>query len=402
MNQSYIDQAQTLGGTTGITGGSVYFRNGVPVITPYNGNVLAPGASTTITFTGHKSGTNWTPSISSVDGIAGSTAPLPSDGIDHIARAAATGALSLMVLQENSRAALSNSIYDFLLLDSHIYKVATDGSQIIFDSAAPGYSQISPDAMSALAAAQTDPSVASYLVTGLLSCFGDSDGHQVYGFNAAGLRGWSYTKTAQNMSINALGVNWQTNGTDNINRVGAFLNNAEQVTLTQTVNANSEDDLFGMLAMIEYSKFEAQGTGMWNKYSHLAQFPCSPFNGPGASTNPHLMISVNGRTYKSRDQIMSTQCPYSNKCSSIAVIDPVAYASAGQLYDTNSNLVGPSNDPFQLDPNVLTGYNPDHKGQWARDPAGNWGQFSVPWFSNGRYWYKWNECPSGVFKASGC
>jgi len=397
MNQSTVFQALQYGGVTGITNGSVYFNQGHAIFTPYNGQTLAAHSNVQVKFVGAITGTNYTPTIVSVDGVAGSSVTMWNDGIDHTARAAATAALNIIVDFEATRTTMNQ--YDAILLDSHIYTVSSDGSQIIFDPAYPQYSLMPATAISDLAVAQMDPSVASYLVSGLLSCFGDDGGSNIYAFRSAALKGWSYTTTPQNVTINAAG--WTPSGTDNVYRVGSFANGQEQITLKLTVNANSEDHYFGMVYVLPYDIYEGSG-GMWNKFHNANAFPCSPFNGPGGPANPYLIISVNGASVGARQQISNNDCPAINNCTATAVIDPVAYASSGQFYNSSGNLVGPSSNPFSLDPKTLTAYNPDHKGQWAQDPAGNWGQFSVQVFSNGRYWYQWRECAGGVFNANGC
>jgi hypothetical protein len=395
LNQSNINQSPSYGGVTSITNGEVVYNNGRAILTPTAGATLAAGSSIRVTFPGNKTGSNFAPTIASVDGIAGSFAPLTNDGIDHIARAGATGALNVMTGWEMGRTI--NTLQDFGLLDSHSYLVSSDGTQIVFDPQGPAAWNATPESISALAATQMDPSVASYLVTGLLSCFADASSTYTYGFNAAALRGWSYTTTAQNITLGA------TSGTNNINRVGANVNGAEHITLVETVNSGSDDQYFGLVASILYDKLDSNSGGPeFTKYHSGNSIPCSPFNGPGGASNPFLIMSVNGNAVGARQQLSTLDCPYVNHCTSTAIVDPVAYASPGQFYNTNSNLIGASTNPFAIEPNVAVAYNPDHQGQWAQDVSGNWGQFSKKTFSGGLYWYKWNMCAGGTFNSNGC
>jgi hypothetical protein len=386
------------GGTAGVTNGSVYYNNGLAILTPANGQTLPAGASTSVTFTASSSNTNWWPTIETVDGVSGTSAPMWNDGIDHVSRAVATAALNTMVSFESNRTTWDG--WDDALLDSYMYAVSSDGSQIVFDPSSAEYSSIPADAAAVLAAAQMDPSVASYLVAGLLSCFGDANGAYVYGFDAAALRGWSFTTTPENLTVNAPQIYWGK-GTDNIYRVGVNVNGAEQIQLKETVNPNSEDIWFGLVKGLSYTGYTGFTT-LKGKFHGSSSATCTPFNGPGGSANPYLVITVNGSPVSARSMQGAIDCPYSANCISTAVIDPVGYATAGQIYSSNGNLIGPSNNPFALDPNTLTAYSPDHQGQWAQDPAGNWGQFSVKVFSNGRYWYQWRECAGGRFNANGC
>jgi len=197
LNQSNISQNPSYGGVTGIINGEAVYNNGLAILTPANGATLGPGASTQVTFTGTITGGNWTPTIANVDGVAGSFAPVTNNGVDNVARSVATAALNVITGWEAGRT--TTTLTDFPLLDSHSYVVS--GTQIVFDTySVAGY--LAPaSAVTALAAAQTDPATASYLVSGLLSCFADASSVYTYAFNGAALRGWSYTTTGQNITL---------------------------------------------------------------------------------------------------------------------------------------------------------------------------------------------------------
>jgi hypothetical protein len=398
LNQSNIGQNPSYGGVAGIINGEVVYNNGLAVVTPTGpegegeaGATLSAGASTQVSFTGTITGSNWTPTIAEVDGVAGSFAPVLNNGIDNIAQAVATAALNVITGWEAGRT--TNTLADFPLLDSHSYVVS--GTQIVFDTNSVAGSIAPAAAVSALASAQADPATASYLVSGLLSCFADASSQYTYAFNGAALRGWSYTTTGQNVTVGT------TKGTDNIYRVGSNVNGAEQIALTETVNSGSEDYNFGLVSTILYDTID-NNPPVYAKYHSGNGFPCSPFNGPGGSANPYLVISVNGNSVGARQQLPTDICPSANHCTSTAVLDPVAYASPGQFYDANGNLLGPPTNPFALAPNVVLGYNPDHQGQWSQDVSGNWGEFSKKTFSGGAYWYKWSMCAGGAYSSNGC
>jgi hypothetical protein len=388
LNGASIQNSPQYGGVIGVSGGSVYYSGGLAIFTPVNGYTLPSGGTATVTFT-LIGGSNV--SIDSTDGISGTFAPVPNDGVDHVAHAVATSALNVVEAFEKGRTVVDQ--YDYYLLDSHLYTVSSDGSQLVFDPNAPGYSSIPQTAFSALATAQLDPSVAEYLVAGELSCLTDTSAWEVWGFNGAALRNWSYTTSQQTMNI---GV-WGSSATDTIQRVGANVGGSERITLTETV-ASGTNNSFGLIQSIDYGNYEPVATGLWNnKYHGSNKIPCSPFNGPGGSPmaqgNPYLVLNVSGiGQIGAREQLAPKQCPVQNNCTSTAVIDPTAYASPGQFYDTTGNLVGPQGNPFLLEPNVVFGFNPDHTSQYAQDSYGNVGMFYKRQFVNGSYWYKWVQC----------
>jgi hypothetical protein len=391
LNESNINQSPSYGGVTSIINGEVVYNNGLAILAPTGSNTLGAGTSIQVSFTGNITGSNWTPTIANVDGVAGSFAPVTNDGVDNIARSVATAALNVVTGWEAGRT--TTTLTDFPLLDSHSYVVS--GTQIVFDTNSIAGSLAPATAVSALASAQTDPGTASYLVSGLLSCFADASSQYTYAFNGAALRGWSYTTTGQNVTVGT------TSGTNNIYRVGSNVNGAEHIALTETVNSGSQDNNFGLVSTILYDSIDTNPP-VYAKYHSGNGFPCSPFNGPGGSANPYLVVSVNGSSVGARQQLPTVICPYANHCTSTAVLDPVAYASPGQFYDTNGNLLGPSTNPFALAPNVALAYNPDHQGQWSQDVSSNWGEFSKKTFSGGSYWYKWSMCAGGVYSPNGC
>jgi hypothetical protein len=396
MNQSTLWQTAPHGGTQGVQNGSVYMMNGLAVFTPgQNGGAISPGSSISVSFQGVKTNSsNWQPTIASVDGIAGSVAPQPSDSIDHISRAAATAAISIAEAYESNKPSNNGdplyNAYDFLLLDSHAYMLSSDGSQIVFDPSAPGYNFIPTAAVAALAASQTHPSVAAYLTAGLQSCLSDTNSSWVWGFNAPALRGWSYTTTPQNITTNAMSSNFQANGTDQITRVGSVVGSTEQISLSETVTSGW-DNYFGLVMTLGYGAYSSTTP---SKFTGNQSDPCTPFNGPGGGTstqgNPYFLIKVNGQTVSARQQLSAQQCSTTSNCTSTALLDPVLYADAGQFYDNSGNLIGPKTNPFSLDP-TTSNANPAHQNQYAVDSYGNPGSFYTRIMAGG-YVYKWVQC----------
>jgi hypothetical protein len=237
-------------------------------------------------------------------------------------------------------------------------------------------------AIAQLEAMQDSPAVASYLTAGLASCFADTSGTQVYAFKTGVLKGFTYPGpmsgtlpggTPPSGSYVPPGYN-PTTATDTYTATGASANGAEQITITMKSTA---DYWFGLLTSSNLSSFA-------NTASVLAKFKsgngqsCSPFNGPGGTGNPFLVITLNGQNIPSRYQGTGAQCQ--NGCTSTMVLDPVAYATPGPDYNA-SGLVGPQPNPFAFDPTQATA-TVDHYGQWGTTVSQTgqvvYGTFTVP------------------------
>jgi hypothetical protein len=344
---------------------------GVSVFTPNtNGKVLLPGASMTFEFSANITGTNYTPTIVSVDGVANGTpgAGNPADGVDHIARAVATGALNVAEAYENNKLPNNGDAnyaqYDGLIWSAQSYVIS--GNKIAFDPNVPGYAFIPVQAQAQLDAMQDSPSVASYLVTGLASCFADTSGTLVYNFKAGVLKGFTYPGPSAGTLPGGVvptggwsppGYNPNT-ATDSYTATGAAVNGAEQITINMT---SSTDYWFGLLTSSTLSSFP-NTAAVLAKFKNGNGVSCSPFNGPGGGTgNPLLVITLNGVSTPARYQGTGAQCQ--NGCKSTMVVDPVAYAIPGPYYNV-AGLVGPQPNPFGFDP-TQTAATIDHAGQWA-------------------------------------
>jgi hypothetical protein len=372
----------------GTPGAEVDTIAGVPVFTPTsNGKVLAPGASVPFSFTANITGTNYLPTIASVDGVANGApgAGNPADGVDRIARAVATGALSVAEAYEDFKLPTNGDAnyaqYDGLIWSAQSYVIS--GNKIAFDTNVPGYAFIPVQAQAQLDAMQDNPSVASYLVTGLASCFADTSGALVYNFKAGVLKGFTYPGPSSGTLPGEMpppgdwtppGYNPNT-ATDTFTATGAAVNGAEQISINMT---SSTDYWFGILTSSALATFS-------NTASVLAKFKngngqsCSPFNGPGGGTgNPFLVITLNGVTVPARYQGSGAQCQ--NTCKSTMVVDPVAYATPGAFYNA-AGLVGPQPNPFGFDP-TQTAATIDHAGQWATTTSQTggivYGAFTTP------------------------
>jgi hypothetical protein len=108
-------------------------------------------------------------------------------------------------------------------------------------------------------------------------------------------------------------------------------------------------------------------------------WPSTPFNGPNGSSNPYLVVSVNGTQLNWNTSSWPVQnCPNDSSCNGTIDIDPIPYTLPGDYYDINGNPVGPQANPFNL---VITNIwaDPTHAYQWASRTVNGvqqWGTFS--------------------------
>jgi hypothetical protein len=356
LNDAYLMQTgapSTVGAEASSIGGNTVFAPNS------SGTVLSPGKSATFSITGTITGSNYLPTIVSVDGVANGTAGAgnKADGVDHIARAVATGALNLALAYENHKLANDGDSeyanYDGLIWSGQSFVIS--GSQIAFDPKVPGYKFVPTQAIAALEAMQDNPSVASYLTAGLTSCFADTSGGSVYMLKAGALKGFTYPGPTSG----TLPAYSPAGATDTFTTTGAAANGAEKITITMK---SSSDYSFGILTSAWVTQF-ANSSAVTSKYLNGNQASCSPFNGSGGGvSNPALIITLNGNTIPPRYQNVGTACN-NNPCTSIMVIDPVPYATPGPYYNS-AGLVGPQPNPFGFDP-TQTAATVDHAGQWA-------------------------------------
>jgi Cellulose binding domain len=382
LNQSTLAQ--------GTSGAEARMMNGLAVFTPdQNARTLSPGASTSFNFSTAITGSSHVPAVTLVDGVAPGTANSgnPADGVDHIARGAANGAFEVALAYENDKIAGNGDpnykLYDRLIWSAHSYRVASDGATIEFDPNVPGYAFVPASSKAALAIAQLDPSVASYLATGLLSCLSDVTSAWVYALRADFLKGFVYPGPSTGSVVNKDG------STDTFTVTGApGPNCAQQITVT----AHSDNDSwFGIVTYNTLSSFP-NSQAVASKYTGTYQASCSPFNGPGGTANPYLVIKQNGNAIAPRYQGQGTSyCQYNGGCTGSLVVDPVPYSEPGVYYDVAGQLTGMQSNPFVLDPSVVYA-DSSHATQWAtRTVAGvqQWGTFSTPVSRGGITVYKY-------------
>jgi hypothetical protein len=346
---------------------------------------IPAGGSRTISWTGDWNGT--APAVVSVDGVASGVAGAgnPADGVDPIALSSASAALRIAYDYEKGK--LPNdgdpnyTLYDQTLWAAHSFRLAAGNSTIEFDPTAAGYEFVPPSVKADLAFAQLDPSVASYLAAGLVSCFSVTDGRYMYGFRADFLQSFHYPN-AQRGSV--------TNGDGSVDTFavsgGPLGPGQETITVNASSGPKKPDSSFGILRILpnfasrSTSKFVGTTRSVGNNPSWWHgryAAACSPFNGPGGSTNPYLVVSQNGKGVAAWVQQVGVSCQ--NGCTGKLVVDPIPYSEPGAYYDVWGSMIGTESNPFTIFGSLYA--TSDHAGEWATrtiNGVQQWGTFSVP------------------------
>jgi hypothetical protein len=321
---------------------------------------LKPGATATVTFSGQTSFTTATyASVSSVDGdVPGTTgASWPDDGVDHIARAVASGAFALLVDYENTKLANTSppdpnyAVYDGLLLSADMFTLNSTYSGIVFDPNAPGYAFISAQAQDLLLGMQSNPEIATYLAAGLESCFGETNGTEIYTVKIAPFKGFAGVGSGSSWLSTPGGAAGTTDQYELAVAAGPNLG-ADLVTLSLKTTGDTD---FGA-AYATTSTTSLVSSAVTAKFGNVDMFSspgsqsagCTPFNGPGGTANPYFLVSlgINGQPPTPSPaylQNQSTTC--TNTCTASLVLDPLAY----QTPPAQGSTLGTSTNPFAYD-----------------------------------------------------
>jgi hypothetical protein len=301
----------------------------------------------------------------------------PSGSNDAQQRAAASAAYLIMKAAATACANSESGAYGGPCFGTDILasqRYTFSGSTIVFDSSDGEYSYVPQAAKVALAVAQLDSTVASFLVGGLTWARANTNGVSV----------------PLMMPIQALAhFTYPGNNTPITIIDGMAGGNRRSETVTGSAWCNTAKVHFADHSTYEqnFAPFnviniqQANDTNSQANFKGSNDYPSTPFNGSGNNTNPYLVIAVNGQsitwnTHASSFPTMS--CNTNPDCTGTIDIDPIPYTQPGDYYDTNSNLVGPQANPFSL---VITNIYADssHSGQWAtRTVSGvqQWGTFS--------------------------
>jgi len=367
--------------------------NGQAVIFPWSSQGqtylqynLAVNGSATISLSGTRpSGSTSLPAVATVDGdepgtVGNASLGWPADGKDHVAKAAASGAIELTrQYVEKKLANTGDSMYNWYdqwLWSAQAYKIV--GDHIEFDPSTPGYAFIPNEAKVALAAMQEAPEVKSYITAGLASCFSDTQYKFLYAIRTGVFKGVRNNTTTTGSipgqyipenNYHPAGFN-QPNvlddySTKGIQPGGTTISVTLKSRTTTTVPAGPVDYWFGMLTYGDATKFTGY-SAIQSKFSGPDQKACSPFNGPGGYVNPYLTMSVNGANVPARFYGVGQQCY--QQCTSTMVVDPILYMELGVAYDANNMQLGLETNPFTLDPIKVNAID-DHKMEWAKKAA---------------------------------
>jgi hypothetical protein len=259
------------------------------------------------------------------------------------------------------------------ILTSHRYTLDSAGKTIIFDPADVLYSYVPQAAKVALAVAQLDSTVATFLVGGLTWARANTSG--------------VYVPVA--MPIQALSTfSYPGNSTPITIVDGAAGGNRRSEVVKGSAWCGTEDIHFADTSTLEsgFAPFNViQNTNadeLLTNFKGTNQYPSTPFNGANGTANPYLVIAVNGTKVvwnTAGSSWPSQTCGSAPACSGTIDIDPIPYTQPGAYYDATGNAVGPQANPFALVITNLYG-DPGHAGQWAtRTVSGvqQWGTFST-------------------------
>jgi hypothetical protein len=271
----------------------------------------------------------------------------------------------------------------------------------VFDPNAPGYAFVPGAAMDALEAAQgISKEVSAYLVSGLASCFADTNGFWFYEFKANALKNFKVGTT-----ITGTVPGWTApsgysvpNPIDNFNVTSKSIGSgATAITMTLT---SSLDSWFGALAY-NYMSIFPNYSKISPKFTGGQSAGCSPFNGPGGLSNPQLVVTLNGQNLPAWVQNSAEQC-INPGCTATLVVDPDDYASAGSQSNAKG-LEGPQVNPYVYDTSDSLA-TPDHYGQWAcyynQTNTYVCGMFTQPYITHrttiaGYYWVQCGTAGAG-------
>jgi hypothetical protein len=304
--------------------------------------------------------------------------PAPSVTDDQ-QRAAATVAFNIM----RAAAKVGGAVlpyYSNTVLASQRYRVLSTGTGIEFDPTDSLYAYVSSAMKAELLFAQQDAAVAKFLSDGLKLAYATSDGWNFPSFGSvASLANFSYPGP----TTVHVGDPFSQNDSHYATVSGQAWCGTSKVLISETVQQSYS---YSPLFSASITNPNGVNPSPWltkppAAFKGTKRIPTTPFNGPLASGNPYLIISVNGvttnwATYNFTPVSCWGMGP-NNQCSGTIEVDPVPYAEPGDYYNM-VGMVGTQSNPFTLDGSILFA-DPTHATQWAtRTTNGTqeWGQFS--------------------------
>jgi len=310
------------------------------------------------------------------DGVAQEATSCPaSSSTDDQMRAAATAAFNIM---RDAAKAGGTMIADGTkpvapaALAPQRYRVQSSGTGIEFDPNDGLYNLVSNAMKADLAVAQLDASVAKFLSDGLKYDWANTDGKNFASIRAIGALGSFRYPGPVTVSIPDP---TSYNNSHTATATGSAWCNTQLVNINERVEQS-----------YQFAPLWADSITSWRglpppAFKGTGTRPNTPFNGPSASGNPYLVVSVNGTTKNWSTYDFSTISCYplpGGVCTGNIQIDPVPYAEPGDYYNT-VGIVGTQANPFTLIPTTLYAV-PEHSSQWATRTVGGvqeWGTFST-------------------------
>ncbi len=307
-----------------------------------------------------------------------------------------------------------NNTYGWTLagasISSQFYRPAANGGIELVPT--NGFPLNQNDAKAALAFAQTDPSVAKYLLDGLNRCRAQTNGERIMlvealdqaakmymGGSSGSLTGLCPSGVGYDKTNPATHYCFAMSWSDQpwCGQRAVTVRRRYKNWSPHTPRVNGDPQLSTVKAVENRGITEANYgwnlnnlNGNRSAYKGSSNLPCTPFEGP-AGQNPYFIMAYDGtpRTFSDATLYSAEDCRY-KECIREIDVDPVAYMESGDSYNAQG-LVGSQANPFALVDTSLYA-TPSHSSQWATrivNGVAERGQFSVPYTLFGKTKYKY-------------
>lgn len=293
------------------------------------------------------------PPTSGSSGSSSSSSSCPSGSNATVQQAAASAALSILKAAASAcngqeSGSYGGPCFGDAILNSQRYVVS--GSTIVFNSSDPLYKYVPNAAKAALAVAQLNSSVASFLVGGLQWAQQNTNGAvAVVGLPFEALSSFTYPGSTSPIEVddgNAGGF-----GRRNEIVTGSAWCGSEDIHFADT---SSDETGFAPLNVVPITDMSEglQTNGKFLGFSGGNAWPSTPFNGSGGGSNPYLVIALTVNGSKQQINWNSTSFPTETCSSSACVgsldIDPIPYTQPAPYYNAIGQVGPLSTNPFTL------------------------------------------------------
>ncbi len=309
----------------------------------------------------------------------GNGSSCPNGSQDAQQRAAASAAFAIMKAAAAACSGQESGNYGgpcfaTTILSSQRYTFASGNTSIVFDPADPQYNYVPQAAKVALAVAQLDSTVASFLVEGLQWARSNTNGSGVAVIMPIeALSSFNYPGNSSPIYI----YDGAAGGLGRRNEVVTGSPYCNGMALVHFADSSTYESVFSPFLLT--SSANTNETRNQGNFHGGNGWPSTPFNGSGGGSNPYLIVAFNGSNLNWNGTNFPTSSCLNGTCSGGSLdLDPIPYTQPAAYYDATGNMVGPQANPFTL---VVTNLyaDPAHAGQWAtRTVAGtqHWGTFS--------------------------